>query len=292
MANCNDLFIDFHKEISLTPAQEDFLRTSRDAVADTIKEYFNAKGIKAPSFRPQGSLEMKTAINPADTVEGRHDIECGVFLEELPDCDGEKAKIQKVKDWIMEALADQTDPPPLNSRKYLRIYYEKYHIDLPIYKEENGKTYIGTRDYGWQERDPAALTDWFVGKVKEKGERMRRVVKYLKAAADNKRLDFKSTAITISVANLFVDAGNRDDKSFADTLENIIAHLQASHAINEPVFPHEDALQPMDRIRMGKLIMELSVLLQNAKEAVETEDRVEASKKWIQIFGARFKEQS
>ncbi len=291
MANCNDLFTDFHKEISLSATQENLLRTSRDAVADTIKEFFKGKNIKVPSFCQQGSYAMRTIINPADEKNGRYDIDYGVYLEELPSCDGEEAKIKKAKEWIMEAVADQTDIPPDNKKKCVRVYYKaKYNIDLPIYKEENGKTYIGTRDSGWEESDPAVFTDWFVNKVSEKGERMRRVVKYLKAAVDNSGVKFKSIAITIAVANMFVDIENRDDKSFSDTLANVVNHIRIYRSIQKPVIPYENILQNSTSNDIDKLLSGLDSILKNAMEAIETNDRVEASKKWRKIFGDRFTE--
>lgn len=293
MANCNDLFIDFEEKISLSNTQKETLRISRDAIKDTIKNYFKSNDIKVPDFRQQGSFDMNTIINPNDIQKKRYDIDYGVYIQELPIAGTDNQKIETIKKWIFDAVKDQTDTPPLNMKKCVRVFYQrKYNIDLPIYKEENGISYIGTRDNGWQISDPAEFTSWFLDTIKSKGEQLRRLVKYLKAAIDYNNLDFKSIAATISVGINYIPSDKRDDESFVNTLKSIIANLKISRSIKKPVIPYENVLESKSQENINKLISDLENILNIANEAIILSDneRSEASLKWRKIFGDRFKE--
>lgn len=292
MANCNDLFIDFEDKINLSSSQKDTLRASRDAIKSVIKEYFKEINVLVPDFRQQGSFDMGTIINPA-SKDKRYDIDYGIYMQELPQTDTDKQQIEKIKRWIFKAVEGHTDSDPENKKNCVRVFYKQmYAIDLPVYKEESGISYIGTRDSGWQKSNPAEFTNWFFGELKRKGEQMRRVVKYLKAAVDYRGLNFKSIAITIAVAKNFVEISGRDDESFTKTLINLIQDLKTYRSISKPVFPYENVLSGMSTEGIDKLIKDLEQILSYAQDALafDEESKTEASLKWQKIFGDRFKE--
>lgn len=62
MANCNYLFQNFRKEISLTKTKNKRMKTSRDGLKEYIRKYFKIHPPEyVPYFYVQGSFEMKTS---------------------------------------------------------------------------------------------------------------------------------------------------------------------------------------------------------------------------------------
>lgn len=288
MANCHDLFLDFNEKISLSDVQMNELRDSRDAVRDTIIGYFKKENIKIPDFRQQGSFDIKTIIKP---IAKPYDIDYGVYINELPDSDNDINQIRIIKSWIFKSVENQTDAKPSNKKNCIRVFYKnKYNIDLPIYKTENNFIYLATNDSGWQQSNPNEFSDWFFQKLNEKGEQLRKNVKYFKAFVDFNSIKFKSIAITILVAQYYCATDKRDDKSFVDTLEQVIQYLNINKSVTKPVFPYDNVLSDMDFDEINELVTKLENILKIAKECILIDDRILASQRWCKIFGPRFQE--
>ena len=93
-----------------------------------------------------------------------------------------------VHQWLVNATDGHTSEKPMDKRTCVRVRYAgQHHVDLPAYGELNGKYLLAVKgETKWPHSDPMALTDWFVGQVKSRGEQLRRIVRYLKAWADFK----------------------------------------------------------------------------------------------------------
>lgn len=294
MAECNDLFLKFNDEIKLTSTKKGVLRTSRNAVRKDIKDYFEKTLlVTKPKFWGQGSYMMNTIIKP---IEGEYDIDDGIYLEHLVDREEEDwPATSTVHNWIVKAVKDRTSTPPQDKNTCVRVIYkDDYHIDIPIYikgrEAEHPK--LAHKSKGWVDSDPKELTNWFRDEVKEKSDQLKRIVRYFKAWKDYKANGdtFPSGMIfTILAANNYIEGYEEDDDSaFVAIAKEIYDSLDDNFSLKRPVFPNEELLGDWSETAQNNFLSKLSSLIQNGQKALEKEDKEEASKIWIKVFGERF----
>lgn len=84
MANCNNLFIEFNKEIRLTDKRRKKLRKRRNDLRKRIQSGYNI--IKSSgetrhdiTFQSQGSYVMDTIINP-ENKDCEYDLDDGLYF--------------------------------------------------------------------------------------------------------------------------------------------------------------------------------------------------------------------
>ena len=185
MADLTKEFKTFHDAVVLTSAKKASLRKSRDAIRDKIRKHFSKTlKIAVPKFRGQGSYSMGTTVNP---IDGEYDIDDGAYLQHLDtQNDEEWPAASTVHQWIVNATDGHTSEKPMDKRTCVRVRYAgKYHVDLPLYGELNGKYLLAVKgEKKWPHSDPLALTTWFRDQIEMHGEQLRRIVRYLKAWAD------------------------------------------------------------------------------------------------------------
>ncbi|PIV64641.1 MAG: hypothetical protein CO162_00945 [bacterium (Candidatus Ratteibacteria) CG_4_9_14_3_um_filter_41_21] len=290
MANCHDLFQKFYDEVKLTPSKEDSLKTAREAIREKIRNYFkNTMKENHPKFYGQGSYAMSTIINPLD---GEYDIDDGIYLQNL-DLNKLKWPVpETVHNWIYNAVKGHTNENPIDKRTCVRVIYSgQYHVDLPIYGMFSNVPYLAEREEaGWHVSDPRAVTDWFKNEVKDKGEQLRKVVRYLKAWKDNKsklRELPSGLVLTILAVNNY-EKSDRDDGSFAGTVRNIYNQMLSSSTILNPVDSSEHLSDRITESQMENFKVKLSTLLSNASEALKEDSKEKACRKWKKEFGDRF----
>lgn len=145
MANLHNEFITFSNEISLSSAQKEELRTSRDSVRDHIRKWMRDKKGISVKFYLQGSYAMHTAVKPIN--EGEYDIDDGVYLTDYYDMQDENLpSCETVHDWIKQAVKDQTSTDPIDKNTCVRVVYKHgYHIDLPIYILRNDAAFLANK---------------------------------------------------------------------------------------------------------------------------------------------------
>lgn len=294
MADCHDLFIKYHDEIKLGSEKKESLRTSRNAVRDKIKNYFkDTKGVTAPKFYGQGSYMMGTMVNP---IDGEYDIDDGVYLQHLGEDESKWPTTSTAHSWVINAVKGHTSTDPIDKNTCVRVIYKNhYHIDLPIYVIKDDIPRLAHKSKGWVNSDPRAFTNWFIDKVKENGEQLRRIVKYLKAWADYKNQSASTKMpsgiiVTILVANNFVSSDGRDDEALVGTVRNILDTLEESFSCKKPVEPYEDLLEGWSDTRKDNFLNKLNTLCDKGNQALELESGKEedASLKWQDLLGDRF----
>ncbi len=289
MANCHDLFQDFHKEVSLDDKKKDFLIEARGAIREKIRNYFKKKDMACPGFYGQGSYTLGTIINPIDE---EYDIDDGVYLQNL---DSDKTKWETpetVHRWIYDAVKGHTKENPIDKRTCVRVVYAgEYHVDLPIYCMHDDNPYLAEKgDAGWHISDARAIVEWFQEEVQGGGEQLQKMVKFFKAWADNKSKSGdlpKSIALTVLIVESYAKK-DRDDSSFAATIKRISERLDDSTEILNPVDENEKLSDNITDDAMENLKEKLLILLENASDALKTQDKKEACKKWRTEFGERF----
>ncbi len=287
MSNCNDLFQKFLDEISLPSKKEENLQRGRDAIRGEIISYFsNELKVKQPEFYQQGSYALKTMVRPLG--EEDYDLDDGVYLKHTDDNISKPTPL-KVSEDIIEAVKKHTKKNPENLTNCVRIVYsDGYHIDLPIYRNIRGRIHLGTLEgKKWIYSDAKKFNNWFHERL-EKTEQMRRCIKYLKAWKDFKSCELKGIHITVLVGLNHFEVDGRDDMSLLKTTDQIIAYLNDKRAIYNPIDKSENLIENWAEPKLNSTIKILEDFNEKAKQALETDDKQEASKAWRKAFGVRF----
>lgn len=288
MADINNLFSDFSDSISLSKTKSDNLRRGRDALRGKIKKWFSNNEKPAPSFCWQGSFAMKTTVNPIG--DGEYDLDDGIYL------DGYSSKAMSewpaastVHSWIKSAVAGHTQGDPVDKDTCVRVVYASgYHIDYPIYILKDDIAYLAHKSKGWIVSDPKAFREWFVQNVKDDGEQLRSLVRYLKAWKDFKSVSLKGIEITILATNSFNIYEGRDEKSLCNTVHSIISSLETNFSCVKPVAPGEDLFEGASDTKKNGIISALSTLKDKLDLAIDEKNPQIASEYMINVFGDRF----
>jgi len=288
MADCNDLFKGFHDDaISVPTSKEEYLKQARDAIRERIRKYFrDTKEERCPKFYQQGSFALKTQVAP---IDGEYDVDDGVYLQNLEPEKDKWPKTETVHDWICCGVESHTSQKPINKKNCVRVVYAgDYHVDLPIYSKYNDEFYLARLgDNQWIRSDPKSFRDWFVGEVKEKGEQLRRNVRYMKAWSDYGDLVFTGMMLTVLCGKYHVNS-ERDDESLVSTAQAIANAITIERALHNPVDPTEDLLSGWGEDKIDGLVSTFEKLHRKGQEAIEKISKEEASKIWIGLFGDRF----
>ena len=233
---------------------------------------------------------MKTTVNPIGSNE--YDIDDGVYLTGYSDKEIEEWPAPStVHGWIVSAVEGHTKSAPVDKATCVRVVYAAgYHIDYPIYIVKENVAYLAHKDQGWIESDPKAFKDWFVQKVKENDEQLRRLVKYLKAWKEYKKVPLKGIEITILATDNFECYEGRDDKSLKNTVGNIISFLEDTYECRKPVTPKEDLFEGHSETKKSSIKNKLSSLKKDLEQAIDEEDPFTASEYVIGQVGERFPE--
>jgi len=291
MANCHDLFQEFEEKIVLHESKRKYLRKGRNALRRIIRTAFrDADRSPLPDFKGQGSYAMSTIINP---IKGEYDIDDGIYLRHLPETRLEEWPTPAtVHAWIVDAVKGHTDTSPIDKRTCVRVVYAgDYHIDLPIYGQLDGKTYLAEKaDKGWHESDPESLTTWFADSVKAKGQQLRRMVRYFKAWADYRSQEGKMPSALILTVLVTEEYGlfDRDDSCFGDLTQKIRSRMLGDTTIINPVDPDEDLYERAKTDEKNRFIKAMARVNEAAQRALGATDKPEACREWRACFGDRW----
>ena len=285
MADCNNLFQEYNKEISLTKTKKDNMSTSKDGLREKIRKHFKEKHPEyEPKFYIQGSYKMKSGIRTKDDI---CDLDDGVYFMREPD-----VTATTLQGWVWDAVNGYTDETPEHRKKCIRnIFTSDYEIDMPVYYKIDGKEYqLAVKDTGWEDSDPKAFIKWF-NKQKDAAGQLLKIVKYLKGWGDHKRNKMPSgLAMTILASNAkakFV-YNDRDDITLRDTLKEIKKALDAKFECVVPVVPKDDLFKDYDKARKDNFMNALKDFIEDADKAIKEENQLKASRLWQKHLCDRF----
>lgn len=284
MANLHQVFLDFNDSIQLDSGRKDSLRTSRNAVRDRIRRYFDDKGLDIkPRFHGQGSFMMNTIIEP---ISKEFDIDDGIYFISSDD---PAYSIQTYHNWIVAALIGHTKENPIDKNTCVRLIYKaSYHVDLPIYHiKSNGSPRLAHKEKGWIESDPREFISWFSSKCKDNSQ-LRRVVRYLKAWSDYKKGELPSGLIMSILAAENYRSHERDDVALQLTLLAIQDALRQNFRCMRPTTPsNEDLLAIFSKTKREYFLSSLNSLVNAASYSIsEDVSHKDACKRWQVYFGA------
>jgi hypothetical protein len=292
MANLHRQLCIFHDRVALTAGKKATLRTARDTLRKRIREYFrNTLQVEAPKFREQGSYAMNTVVNP---IDNEYDIDDGVYLQHLDNQDsGNWPAAATVHQWLAIAADGFTNEKPIAKRTCVRVRIAgQYHVDLPSYGELTGRYRLAVKgEAKWIHSDPLALTDWFRCYVHQRGEQLRRIVRYLKSWADFQSRHHGRMAggllLTVLAAHHF-HAHERDDLALAKTIEAISETVHTLFFVLNPVDISEELTAGLTETQKERFKDTVRAFADNANGALVIEDDYKASKLWRKQLGDRF----
>ncbi|MCE6234910.1 nucleotidyltransferase [Acinetobacter pittii] len=313
MANPQKHYAKFHTNIRLGRYDEEStLREKRDLLISTLKDELkkDPNGPQFVEYFNQGSYALGTGIKPRN---GDYDIDVGVLL----DCDKVEYGSVEIKKIIRDALTHTnrtvTIKRPCVTVTYLKNGIPDYHVDLPIYTEDDkdnmylarGKEFSSEDLKTWDISNPNELTNTILGKFENDSDlrhQFRRCTRYLKQWRNEKGLDFfKSIAITSAVYEHITDEEYDNDNkvllSIVNKLLNEFIHFSIDPETSEPYFrlvinlpAHEgvDLLEKLTKNQMEYLKSKIEDLKSSLEAVNEELDTLEACKILNKTFGTEF----
>lgn len=326
MANCNELFTHFNELIKLSDKDRETLKIARNSLRERISKGY----LKLPEedrkthtieFQSQGSFIMDTIIKPD---KDDFDLDDGVYFQGgLPE--QKRAETQAFHDLIIKAIdkgndiEEITDKPTCVRVKYYKKNGEDlgFHIDIPSYYAENLETpELADTKNGWVVSNPVEFIAWFEEKaksgfnkafiyeslkyaepyekwlsdVRKKDTQLRKIVRYLKAWADNKKAEMPpGIVMTVLAAENFCE-NERDDIALRDTLISMKGWLERNdYKCPRPTTPiGDDLLAKFSEKEIQFFKTALNSFVVSANQAIESKNQKEACLKWQNHLGFRF----
>lgn len=320
MADSNELFKAFNGIIKLSDSNRNILRGVRDSLRQKMWKRFatiplDQIGTNKIDFQTQGSYVMDTIITPYDDD---FDLDDGVYF--LGNLSREQRPTTKqFHDWVLFVVGEDENYAKVTDKDTcVRVRYskEKFHIDLPIYYSNNFKSPdLAHLKENWKLSGPVEFIAWFENKIgsnfqesfilesnrfaefqtwktdiRKTDAQLRRIVRYLKAWADNLRGDMPPGIIMTILAGENYKANESDDVSLRDTLVNIKSYLKANGCkCPRPTTPkNEDLFESYSETKKKYFLDRLDTFVDSANQAIANPNYKEACLKWQKHLGSRF----
>jgi len=244
-------------------ARKDIRQALRDGLPQALRDQGYEGETCEPKFYIQGSWAYKTLNRPCQTPPQQSDVDDGVYLplsimkeEEKP-----HLAIDDFFDAVREVLKPLCDVNGWSLERKpncMRVVISTYaHIDLPLYaipdvqymllkagmeargvpvmdginataatqswKKLPSDKILLACDRGWIKSDPLAMKEWFELEVQDKGEQLRRVIRYIKGFRDQHWDDKGPSSILLMAAAcpLFELESKRDDQALLNVVRGI-----------------------------------------------------------------------
>tara|TARA_R110001592_G_scaffold4107_4_gene23010 strand:- start:1728 stop:2669 length:942 start_codon:yes stop_codon:yes gene_type:complete len=285
MANCHDLFHEFHQEIRILSSKKERMKTSKVALRSKIRKFFKENHPEyKPLFFTQGSQKSKNAIRYKDDMA---DLDDGVYFNRLPDVSA--TTLQK---WVYDAIEGHTIGGQQHKKKCIRVIYANdYHIDLPVLYKTDDMPHpkLAVKNEGWADDDPKEFTKWF-NDAKDKEGQLVKETMFMKAWGDERRHNMPSGLCMTILLEKNCQYDDRDDLCLKKTLIALKRDLDLGWFCYMPTHPKDDLFLKYDDTFKSNFLSALQSFIDDATEAINTEDKEKASKLWRKHLGGRFPE--
>lgn len=282
MGQCAINIRDFHdKEVKLSEDDRKDIFGKAKANQDRIVRGLADNGDPKPhGFETQGSYAMRTMVCRPDKD---YDIDAGCYFNAA---DVKNITPRALRRKVCEAANDgRFKTPPEVKKNCVRIVYDEgYHVDVPVYKLENGedenpKVVLSSVDE-WRESNPRGVTAWFKGEVKKhEPAELRKLVRFLKAFCPNSP---SGLVISVLASGLVVGSGDDDDMLYA-AMRDLKARLDLRPTVFHPVVVRE-VLESSDSEVIAKLRTRLASALKELEGRGDMSKSAEL-KAWKKVFG-------
>lgn len=144
----------------------------------------------------------------------------------------------------------------------------------------------------WVSSDPRPVKNWFVDQVTDKGEQLRRIVRYLKAYRDWQwKAGGPSSILLMAAATpLFTKVKGRDDLALLEVLKGLPDALR--EGVNNPVEESESLTARLSAEELEEAAEQFEKLESNLNGAVNASDPASACVWLRKMFGPRFPERT
>ncbi len=289
-------FNEFYNEHTILPQtiQTD-LRDKKKLNIDRLKSGLNELNDENKTSysvfdtKEQGSIAMSTVVQN-DSKD--YDIDVAIIFEE--ENIGTDTGTTTIKHAVANALKKKCtnfkkDPEALTN--CVRIEYaDGYHVDFAVYKKSSDGTYYHAGS-SWQERNPMAINDWFSKAVKEKGDKLRSVVRLSKMFCKSRSSWQMPGGLIQSVLcnECFVEY-ERLDECFYYTMKAILERLEESIEVYNPTDETKSLLlKQKDRDKMNNWIQRLSEKLSKLDITFKSDcTKKQAYDSWYKVFNHDF----
>ncbi|MBC3489406.1 CBASS cGAMP synthase [Pseudomonas taiwanensis] len=151
---------------------------------------------------------------------------------------------------------------------------------------------LAHRKDDWVSSDPRPVKNWFVDQVTDKGEQLRRIVRYLKAYRDWQwKAGGPSSILLMAAATpLFTKVKGRDDLALLEVLKGLPDALRKG--VNNPVDESESLTARLSAEELEEAAEQFEKLESNLNGAVNASDPASACVWLRKMFGPRFPERT
>ncbi len=281
-------------------------QANRDRLIARLPDLIEGVQIGSSSFKPQGSMAMKTIIQTC-FAEEEYDIDDGLVLlkSDLKDSDGSELSAMDVKRRIRDALKDpRFKRQPRLYTNCVRVFYaeldkEKHHVDIPVYRkiflnETDSVRELASED-SWIVSDPTQVNRWFDDLVIErnqeqegKGTQMRRLAHLLKRfCRSRKDWDLPNgMKLTMLVAECQPGYSTCLDRAFRSLLQALLDRLEDSKVIRNLAHPDQPEIT---RTTKDENVRQLHAKAKDALDELEMLDaedctQSDARRAWDWVF--------
>ncbi|MBB2885051.1 MULTISPECIES: cyclic GMP-AMP synthase DncV-like nucleotidyltransferase [Pseudomonas] len=311
-------------------ARKDIRQSLRDGLSQALREKGYDGETCDPKFYIQGSWAYKTLNRPCQTPPQQSDVDDGVYLplsimkeEEKP-----HLAIGDFFDAVYEVLKPLCDANGWTLERKpncMRVVIATYaHIDLPLYAipdvqykllkagmEERGiPTMDGiianaatqswkklpsdkillACDRGWIKSDPLQMKEWFELEVQDKGEQLRRVIRYIKGFRDQQWDERGPSSILLMAAAcpLFEFESKRDDEALLNVVRGIPKALR--DGVLSPIDPKVYLTAALTEDEIDSAAEKFETLARYLDAAINASDEAKSSAcLWMrEMLGDRF----
>lgn len=264
---------------------------------DGLLEYNSENGTtyKICEERVQGSMAMHTVVQ---NDSNDYDIDVAIVFEKevLGDL-GPLATRNMVANALKRKTKQFNTEPEVKTSCVRVRYVDGYHIDFAVYRrykqnpEDTNYVYehAGAK---WSVRDIRAIEDWFKNETKEKGNRLRQIIRFSKMFCKSRDtwVNMVSGIVQTVICDEKLAEDTRIDELFYHTMEEVVSRLEDSTDVEAPVDNSRPLVtRDIDRTRVTNWKKRLSGQLENLlvlfEDACTYEKAVSA---WNKFFSHTF----
>lgn len=252
----------YQKEVILPNKEKQSLFNKKNInvqrLKDGLKENNEEKGTEyklAESPIVQGSVAMSTVVQNEDKD---YDIDVAIVFDKSNIPEGTTATKNIVVSALKKKCSQFNVEPEAKTNCVRIVYAENYHIDFAIYRrfvDENGEYKYEHCGSEWRERDPRAITKWFLDQNKEKDYKLREIVRLMKMFSKSRSgwVNMPGGLIQSVLADEKFQSYDRTDERFYYTMV----------AIRDRLADHKEVYNPTDPTKSLKLVSSDSTKMEN-----------------------------
>jgi hypothetical protein len=264
MLNLHKEFINFFRRLQIQERQGKRIKDSFQEVSECIKTHFKEHHPEFNvTFIPQGSSTMGTWIRDWDNS---CDLDEGCYITPIP----QNKSGKELQEWVWDAITCVTEDKKNIKEKCVRVFYKKYHIDIPVYRAEDkesiGKAELAVKSGGFESSAPFKMTEWFNEK-KQGNPQLVRIICYMKAWNDFRKSNLPpGLACTILATQYQAKCRGNDGLALLQTLRNIQKQLDRHFECIVPVEPYDDIFSEYNETRIAACKHGLETFIQKLDE--------------------------